>query len=65
MERVDDITAIVEREVMARIEGDKIIIEEDTTDQPLYERLERAGILREQMILTYAGEELPGEEESA
>jgi hypothetical protein len=46
--------------VLARVVGDKIVIEEDTTDQPLYEALmANAGVPREQIILAYAGETLP------
>ncbi len=45
--------------VMARVVGDKVVIEEDTTDRPLYKELLRAGIPREQMVLAYAGEVLP------
>ncbi len=45
--------------VLVRIENDKVIIEEDTTDRPLWRELVRAGIPREQIILTYAGEKLP------
>jgi vancomycin permeability regulator SanA len=45
--------------VMARVDGDRVIIEHDTTDHPLVEELIAAGIPREQIILTYAGESLP------
>jgi hypothetical protein len=45
--------------VMARVEDNKVIIEHDTTDRPLWEELVRAGIPRDQIILTYAGEQLP------
>ncbi len=45
--------------VMVRIVGDQVIIEHDTTDHALYEELVAAGIPREQIILTYAGETLP------
>jgi hypothetical protein len=45
--------------VMARIVDDKVIIDEDTTDRPLYEELIRNGIPREQIILAYAGETIP------
>ena len=45
--------------VLAHIENDKVLIEEDTTDRPLWRELVRAGIPREQIILTYAGEKLP------
>lgn len=48
--------------VMARIVGDKVIIDEDTTDRPLYEALMRSGIPREQIVLAYAGETLPEED---
>jgi hypothetical protein len=48
--------------VAARVIGDKVVIEEDITDRPLWEELVRAGIPREQIILTYAGEKLPNEE---
>jgi hypothetical protein len=44
--------------VLARIAGDKIIIEEDTTlDKPLVDALmSNAGVPREQIILAYTGE---------
>lgn len=46
--------------VMARVVGDTIIIDEDTTDKPLYEALmHNAGIPREQIVLAYAGETAP------
>ena len=48
--------------VMARIVGDKVVIDEDTTDRPLYEALMRSGIPREQIVLAYAGETLPEED---
>jgi hypothetical protein len=54
-------TAVV---VMARIVADKVIIDEDITDRPLYEELLRAGIPREKIVLAYAGEKLPAVEES-
>jgi hypothetical protein len=49
--------------VMARVVGDKIVIEEDRSfDKPLYEALmANASIPREQIILAYAGESLPSE----
>jgi hypothetical protein len=43
---------------MARVVGNKVIIEEDTTDRPLVEALIRCGIPREHIILVYAGETL-------
>jgi hypothetical protein len=45
--------------VMARVEGEYVIIEEDITDRPLVKELVRAGIPRERIILTYIGEQLP------
>ena len=42
--------------VLARIEDDKVIIEEDITDRPLVEALVNAGIPREQIVLKYAEE---------
>ncbi|MBI5667232.1 MAG: XisI protein [Chloroflexi bacterium] len=48
--------------VMARVVGDKVVIEEETTDKPLYEALMvNGGIPREQIVLAYAGESLPDE----
>lgn len=46
-------------DVMARVVGDKVVIEEDITDRPLYEALLQAGIPRHQLILVYAGDPLP------
>lgn len=42
--------------VLARLEGDNVIIEEDLTDRPLVEALVRAGIERERIVLKYAEE---------
>jgi hypothetical protein len=48
--------------VLAQIVGDKVIIEEDTTDRPLYVALMERGIPREKIILAYVGEKLPDAE---
>lgn len=45
--------------VMARIVDNQVIIDEDTTDRPLWKELVAAGIPHEQIILAYAGEPLP------
>jgi hypothetical protein len=45
--------------VMARVVGDKVIIDADMTDRPLWEALVQAGIPREQIVLAYAGELVP------
>jgi XisI protein len=45
--------------IMARVVGDKVIIEVDNTDRPLVDGLRHAGIPREQIILAYAGEAIP------
>lgn len=51
--------------ILARVTDYEVIIEQDITDRPLWEALVRAGIPREQIILTYAGEPLPDEGEKA
>lgn len=48
----------------ARIIGDRVVIDEDTTDRPLVEELMRSGIPREQIVLAYAGETLPEEDDA-
>jgi len=45
--------------LMARLDNDKIIVEFDMTNKPLYESLMRAGIPRDQIILAYQGEPIP------
>ncbi|MEP7292808.1 MAG: element excision factor XisI family protein, partial [Chloroflexota bacterium] len=46
--------------VMARVVGDYVVIDEDTTDKPLVDALMiNGGIPREQIVLAYAGETLP------
>ncbi len=40
--------------VLARIEGEQVIIEEDLTDRPLVDALVTAGIPREQIVVKYA-----------
>jgi len=45
--------------VMARIVGDKVVIEHDGTDKPLVQALLQRGIPREQIVLAYAGEPVP------
>jgi hypothetical protein len=42
--------------VQARVEGDRVIIEEDTTDRPLVDRLVAEGIARTKIVLAYLGE---------
>lgn len=42
--------------LIVRVVGDKVIIEEDQNDRPLWETLVQQGIPRENIILTYAGE---------
>lgn len=41
--------------VMARIVDDRLIIETDTTDKPLIEALQQAGIPRTQIVAAYQG----------
>lgn len=45
--------------IIARIVNNQVVIEHDITDRPLVHELVRAGIPREQIILTYVGEKLP------
>lgn len=45
--------------VMARVEGDQVIIEADNTDNSLVEALMQAGVPREKIILAYMDEPLP------
>jgi hypothetical protein len=45
--------------VLARVADNKIIIEEDNTDRPLYQALMDAGISRNQIILAYVNEPIP------
>jgi hypothetical protein len=42
--------------VIARVDGDRVIIEEDLTDRPLVDALVKAGVPREKIVLAYAGE---------
>lgn len=43
--------------VLARVEGDQIIIEEDRTDRPLYEALsQNAGVPEAQIVCAYVAE---------
>jgi hypothetical protein len=43
-------------EVAARVVGDKVIIDADNTDRPLFEAFMEAGIPRDQIVRLYAGE---------
>lgn len=47
--------------VLVRLVDHYIVIDEDTTDRPLWQELVHAGIPREQIILTYTGETLPAD----
>jgi hypothetical protein len=42
--------------VMTRIEGDRVIVEADTTDRPLDDALVAAGVPRSRIVLAYADE---------
>lgn len=58
----NDIALVI---VFARIVGNKVVIEEDTTDKPLVDALIQRGIPREQIILAYTGEPIPDAERFA
>ncbi|MBC7870338.1 MAG: XisI protein [Chitinophagaceae bacterium] len=45
--------------VMARVEGDKVIIEADGTNKPLVDALVQAGIPPNKIVLAYEGENAP------
>lgn len=47
--------------VQARLVGDKVVIDADNTDRPLYQALLEKGIPREQIVLAYVGESPPME----
>lgn len=48
--------------LLARVVGDQVVIEEDTTDRPLFQALMHRGVPREQIILAYANEAVPDAE---
>lgn len=52
----DDVAGVV---VLARIVGNRVVIEEDMTDKKLVDALQQRGILRDQIVLAYAGEPIP------
>ena len=56
----DDVAGVV---VLARIVGNRVVIEEDMTDKKLVDALQQRGILRDQIILAYAGEPIPDAEQ--
>lgn len=41
--------------LLARVENDRVIIEEDIHDRPLWEALVEAGVPRERIVLAYVG----------
>ena len=47
---------IVDTGLVARLAGDRIIIERDVNDKPLVDALVQAGVPRGQIVLVYAGE---------
>ena len=47
---------IVDTSLLARIVGNRIIIEDDKTNKPLVDALLQAGVPRKQIVLVYAGE---------
>ena len=55
----EDYAAVV---VFARVVDDKVVIEQDTTDKPLYKRLVQRGVPETQIICAYAGEPIPDAE---
>jgi len=45
-----------ERRLVARVAGDRIIVERDVNDKPLVDALVQAGVPRRSIVLAYAGE---------
>lgn len=45
--------------VLARLVGNRVVIEEDMTDKKLVRALQQRGILRDQIVLAYDGEPIP------
>lgn len=45
--------------LVAHVDNNKIIIDTDLTEKPLYDALLQAGVPREQIIRAYAGEKIP------
>lgn len=52
----DNVAGVV---VLARIVGNRIVIEEDMTDKKLVDVLQQRGISRDQILLAYADEPIP------
>jgi hypothetical protein len=47
--------------MMARILGESVVIDIDTSDRPLVNALVEAGIPRDKIVLAYAGDNIEGE----
>jgi hypothetical protein len=47
--------------VLARVLKDRVVVDEDITDIPLVNKLVRAGIPRDKIVLLYAGERVPAD----
>jgi hypothetical protein len=48
----------VDTSILARIVGEKIMIEDDKTNKPLVDALVQAGVPRKQIVLVFAGEKI-------
>lgn len=55
----DEVAMVI---VLARVVGDKVVIEEDTTDKHLVDALLQRGIPRDKIVLAYEGEPIPDAE---
>jgi hypothetical protein len=53
---VPNVTRVV---AMAHVVGDKVVIDTDISNKPLYEALLQAGIPQQQIVLAYQGEKVP------
>lgn len=59
--RLQDESHIVETGLVARIIGDKIVIDLDLNNKTLLDALLKAGVRRDQIIVAYAGETIQDE----
>lgn len=52
----EDVAGVV---ILARLVGNRVVVEEDMTDKKLVEALQQRGIPRDQIVLAYEGEPIP------
>ena|SRR5579885_2900085 len=50
---------VVDCGLIARVAGERIVIDHDANNKPLIDALMQAGVPRERVVLAYAGERVP------